>query len=137
MKLTTVLFFALTFSLSSKAGQKCSYDSFNKEELLETTLIKKVDTYLQKDRWFTWKESNPTDRQIYRHSLRKLRDTFFKELKEENKDLIFEPKFTTKTSGMGLGLPMIKKIIETYDGTIGFSSTEGIGTVFTVILPRT
>ncbi|CAM1374108.1 Histidine kinase [Tenacibaculum litopenaei] len=60
-----------------------------------------------------------------------------KGIKEENKDLIFEPKFTTKTSGMGLGLPMIKKIIETYDGTIGFSSTEGIGTVFTVILPRT
>lgn len=56
---------------------------------------------------------------------------------EKNKDLIFEPKFTTKTSGMGLGLPMIKKIIETYDGSISFSSTEGIGTVFTVILPKT
>ncbi|CAL2081532.1 sensor histidine kinase [Tenacibaculum sp. 190524A02b] len=55
---------------------------------------------------------------------------------EKNKDLIFEPKFTTKTSGMGLGLAMIKNIIETYDGTISFSSTEGIGTVFTVILPK-
>ncbi|CAM1360111.1 sensor histidine kinase [Tenacibaculum xiamenense] len=56
---------------------------------------------------------------------------------DENKELVFEPKFTTKTSGMGLGLPMIKKIIETYDGTISFTSTEGIGTVFTVILPKT
>jgi len=56
---------------------------------------------------------------------------------EEVKDLIFEPKFTTKTSGMGLGLPMIKNIIEAYDGTISFSSKEGIGTVFTVILPKT
>jgi signal transduction histidine kinase len=38
---------------------------------------------------------------------------------------------------MGLGLPMIKKIVETYDGSITFSSTKGIGTVFTVILPKT
>lgn len=60
-----------------------------------------------------------------------------KGIKEKNKELIFEPKFTTKTSGMGLGLAMVKKIIETYDGSINFTSTEGIGTVFTVILPKT
>lgn len=60
-----------------------------------------------------------------------------KGISEQNKDLIFEPKFTTKTSGMGLGLPMIKNIIEAYNGTINFSSTEGIGTVFTVTLPKT
>lgn len=56
---------------------------------------------------------------------------------EENKKMIFEPKFTTKTSGMGLGLPMIKNIIEAYNGTISFSSTYGIGTVFTITLPKT
>ncbi len=55
---------------------------------------------------------------------------------KENVDLIFEPKFTTKTSGMGLGLPMVKKIVETYDGTIEFESNEGKGTVFTVTLPK-
>ncbi|PKH49794.1 two-component sensor histidine kinase [Tenacibaculum sp. Bg11-29] len=60
-----------------------------------------------------------------------------KGIQNENKELIFEPKFTTKTSGMGLGLPMIKNIIEAYDGSINFTSTEGIGTVFTVILPKT
>ena len=60
-----------------------------------------------------------------------------KGISEENKELIFEPKFTTKTSGMGLGLPMIKNIIEAYNGTITFSSTYGIGTVFTVTLPKT
>jgi nitrogen fixation/metabolism regulation signal transduction histidine kinase len=59
-----------------------------------------------------------------------------KGISDEVKYLIFEPKFTTKSSGMGLGLPMIKNIIEAYDGTIFFSSNEGIGTVFTVVLPK-
>jgi two-component system nitrogen regulation sensor histidine kinase NtrY len=59
-----------------------------------------------------------------------------KGISEKVKDLIFEPKFTTKSSGMGLGLAMIKNIIEAYDGTISFTSEVEIGTVFTVILPK-
>jgi len=57
-------------------------------------------------------------------------------ISKENKPKIFEPKFTTKTSGMGLGLPMIKNIIETYKGSIAFESVEGSGTTFKVILPK-
>jgi len=60
-----------------------------------------------------------------------------KGIKKEVEHLIFEPKFTTKSSGMGLGLPMIKSIIEAYDGSINFISVEGQGTTFTVILPKT
>jgi len=59
-----------------------------------------------------------------------------KGISEDLKELIFEPKFTTKTSGMGLGLAMIKSIIEAYDGSISFSSEEGIGTVFKVVLTK-
>ncbi len=55
---------------------------------------------------------------------------------EENKSKIFEPKFTTKTSGMGLGLAMVKNIMETYNGNITFTSQEGKGTVFTVTFPK-
>ncbi len=57
-------------------------------------------------------------------------------ISEQNKPRVFEPKFTTKTSGMGLGLPMVKNIIETYKGLITFSSTEGEGTTFNLIFPK-
>ena len=55
---------------------------------------------------------------------------------EEYKEKVFEPKFTTKSSGMGLGLPMIKKIIETYGGTIKFTSVKDKGTTFKVTFPK-
>lgn len=55
---------------------------------------------------------------------------------EENKSKVFEPKFTTKTSGMGLGLAMVKNIMETYGGTITFVSEKDKGTTFTVAFPR-
>ena len=48
---------------------------------------------------------------------------------------IFEPNFTTKNSGMGLGLTMVKKMIEEYKGEISVKSEEGKGTKFTIILP--
>jgi signal transduction histidine kinase len=59
-----------------------------------------------------------------------------KGIDDETKNKVFEPKFTTKSSGMGLGLPMIKNIIEAYGGEISFTSVENHGTVFTVILPK-
>ena len=55
---------------------------------------------------------------------------------EANKPKIFEPKFTTKTSGMGLGLAMVKNIVETYNGNITFTSQEGEGTTFIVTFPK-
>lgn len=56
-------------------------------------------------------------------------------IKEEDKEHIFEPKFTTKTSGMGLGLGIIKNIVENYGGSIEFTSEFGKGSEFFVILP--
>jgi nitrogen fixation/metabolism regulation signal transduction histidine kinase len=56
-------------------------------------------------------------------------------IEEQNVTHIFEPKFTTKNSGMGLGLGIIKNIIENYKGTITFETKYGKGTTFTVSLP--
>jgi hypothetical protein len=55
---------------------------------------------------------------------------------EENKERVFEPKFTTKSSGMGLGLPMVKNLVETYGGSITFTSKRNKGTIFTVRFPK-
>lgn len=48
---------------------------------------------------------------------------------------IFQPNFTTKSSGTGLGLAFVKKTIESMKGEISFVTFEGIGTTFTIILP--
>ena len=52
--------------------------------------------------------------------------------KKEEK--IFQPNFTTKSSGMGLGLAICKRIIESMGGEIGFVSEVGVGTEFFIIL---
>lgn len=56
-------------------------------------------------------------------------------ISETMKDKIFAPNFTTKSTGTGLGLAMVKQIIESHDGEISFESAPG-NTVFTVRLPK-
>lgn len=53
----------------------------------------------------------------------------------EKFEKIFEPNFTSKSSGMGLGLTMVKRMIEEYGGEIKVKSVVGKGTKFTVTMP--
>lgn len=53
---------------------------------------------------------------------------------ETDKEKIFEPKFTTKTAGSGLGLAMVKSIVSSYNGTISLTSKQGKGSTFVVRL---
>lgn len=55
---------------------------------------------------------------------------------EEHYGRIFEPNFTSKSSGMGLGLTMVRKMVEDYKGEISVKSELGKGTTFTISLPN-
>jgi len=55
---------------------------------------------------------------------------------EDMRDKIFVPNFTTKTKGSGLGLAMVKNIVNNSDGKISFESELGKGTIFIIELYR-
>jgi signal transduction histidine kinase len=56
-------------------------------------------------------------------------------VQSELSDRIFDPFFTTKPEGSGLGLPIVRKIVDAHDGRIDLTSTPGLGTRFRVTLP--
>ncbi|MBK9288973.1 MAG: ATP-binding protein [Flavobacteriales bacterium] len=54
---------------------------------------------------------------------------------EKDRERIFRPNFTTKSSGMGLGLAMVQRMVESAGGRVWFESREGAGSSFFVALP--
>ena len=56
-------------------------------------------------------------------------------MKSETVSKIFEPYFTTKANGTGLGMTMVYKIVKEFSGDIHVESQEGKGTVFTMMFP--
>ena len=54
---------------------------------------------------------------------------------EEEVKKIFEPFYTTKAQGLGLGMPYAKKIIDQHDGTMSVKSRPGEGTTISITLP--
>jgi two-component system, NtrC family, nitrogen regulation sensor histidine kinase NtrY len=55
---------------------------------------------------------------------------------DEQAEKIFMPYFSTKISGMGLGLPLVKNMIESGGGKISFHTQLDIGTEFSITLPK-
>ena len=56
-------------------------------------------------------------------------------IREEDLPRVFDPYFTTKSTGSGLGLPLSKMIVEQHDGAILIESLPGQGSVVTVTVP--
>jgi two-component system sensor histidine kinase HydH len=56
-------------------------------------------------------------------------------IRKEDLPRIFDPYFTTRPSGAGLGLAIVQKIVEAHDGEIRVESEPGKGTTFSVFLP--
>ncbi len=59
-----------------------------------------------------------------------------KGIPEEVKDRLFTPLFTTKSKGQGLGLAVVKRLVEAQGGSICFESTLNKGTKFLITLPK-
>ena len=58
-----------------------------------------------------------------------------KGIPDEMGDKLFQPNFTTKSSGMGMGLAIVKSIVENAGGTIRYETELGKGTTFIIELP--
>jgi signal transduction histidine kinase len=56
-------------------------------------------------------------------------------IEPETLNKIFNPFFTTKEKGSGLGLPIVKSIIEAHQGSLNNSSVAGDGTTVVITLP--
>jgi two-component system sensor histidine kinase HydH len=54
---------------------------------------------------------------------------------DEHREKIFTPFFTTKATGVGLGLAYIKETVEAHGGTVRYTATPGEGTTFTIRIP--
>ena len=56
-------------------------------------------------------------------------------MSEDIKSKVFEPFFSTKEEGIGLGLPIAQRIVEEHGGEIRVESSPGEGATFTILLP--
>jgi nitrogen fixation/metabolism regulation signal transduction histidine kinase len=54
---------------------------------------------------------------------------------EDVRPNVFEPNFTTKSGGMGLGLGMVKNLVNSYEGKINFETKIDKGTIFKITFP--
>jgi len=56
-------------------------------------------------------------------------------ISQEAQDNLFQPNFTTKTSGMGLGLSIVKNIVDNFGGKIWYTTESTEGTSFYIEMP--
>lgn len=117
-----------------KSNEAVMYGNYDRSQLIRitTNLVKNAIQAIPEEQ----------EKKAVIVQLEKKNDTFVLTVQDngigiENtqQEVIFEPKFTTKSSGMGLGLAIIKNIVENYNGTIKVNSELGKGSTFSIELP--
>jgi two-component system sensor histidine kinase PilS (NtrC family) len=58
-------------------------------------------------------------------------------MKQEERARLFEPFYTGFSEGRGIGMAVVRRIVDDYSGSIEVSSSEGRGTSLSIILPPT
>jgi signal transduction histidine kinase len=56
-------------------------------------------------------------------------------ISKEMQDRLFDPFFSTKTEGLGMGLAIVRSIIESHGGVVTAETADGGGTRFEFVLP--
>jgi signal transduction histidine kinase len=114
-------------------------DPFHLEQVMYNLLLNAFHAITQEDSGLARKDKSPGLVTIKTRKVKKLLEISVADngigIPSENIQKIFEPLFTTKIKGMGLGLAISKKLIEANGGTIEVISTIGKGSTFTVHLP--
>lgn len=114
-------------------------DPFHLEQVMQNLLLNAFHAVTQDDSGLARKENKSGLITIKTRKVKKFLEISIADngigIPPENIQKIFEPLFTTKVKGMGLGLAISKKLIEANGGTIEVSSAVGKGSTFTVQLP--
>jgi len=57
-------------------------------------------------------------------------------ISKEVADTLFTPLRSHKSKGMGMGLPVVKRMVEAHNGTITYKTAKGVGTTFFIEIPQ-
>ncbi len=128
-------------NLSQKVRIECRFESVNTEVRVDRNQIKQVIANLTKNAIQAMPEGGSLhiitdlvkkdDNRYFRIQIRDTGDG----MDDETKNKIFEPYFTTKKDGSGLGLSIVDRIIFDHNGSIWFETKKGSGTTFFIDLP--
>jgi nitrogen fixation/metabolism regulation signal transduction histidine kinase len=123
----------VTFNIERIAGDiSVRMDKNRFSQILTNLIINSIAA--MDDKGFIEIKTDMVKKREVRYCRLSIRDTG-KGISKEYSQRVFSPYFTTKTSGTGLGLPIVERIVSDHGGVIWFNSEEGTGTTFFIDLP--